>query len=92
MNWHRIIEAIATGGVSLMAPKARPPAVGERRVSRPTGLPPMGKPMPRRRSMYEELRDKGAGYCNNCGAVVTPDDLVRNPVRPAPNHEEDHHG
>lgn len=35
-------------------------------------------------SMYDELKAKGAGYCPCCGGLVTPDDLKRNPVRPAP--------
>jgi hypothetical protein len=38
-----------------------------------------------RPSPYEELKAQGAGYCPGCGAVVTPDDLMRKPIRPAPN-------
>lgn len=37
-----------------------------------------------RPSLYEKLKAKGAGYCPGCGTVVTPDDIMRNPVRPAP--------
>jgi hypothetical protein len=37
-------------------------------------------------TMYDELKPKGAGYCRSCGAVVTPEDLKRNPIRPAPRN------
>jgi hypothetical protein len=39
---------------------------------------------------YERLKKQGAGYCHNCGAVITPDDLKSSPIRPAPPlHEPD---
>jgi hypothetical protein len=39
---------------------------------------------------YERLKKQGAGYCKNCGWIITPQDLKDNPLRPAPiQHEPD---